>query len=72
MVAKGVTRAGRIEITEGNLPPEGTTVEVNLKQVAPPPADPVTKVFGLWKNRADIEGSCEHVTAIRDGQWKRP
>jgi hypothetical protein len=71
MVAKGIVRAGRIEVTEGTLPPEGSTVEVELRVAAPPPEDPALAFFGIWRDRDDLRDSRDYVSRLRDEQWRR-
>ena len=71
MVAKGIVRAGRIELIEGTLPPEGSTVEVELRVAAPPPEDPALPFFGIWRDREDLRDSRDYVSRLRDEQWRR-
>ena len=71
MVAKGIIRAGRIELIEGTLPPEGSTVEVELRVAAPPPEDPALVFFGIWRDREDLRDSRDYVSRLRDEQWRR-
>lgn len=71
MVAKGIVRAGRIEVIEGTLPPDGSTVEVDVRVAAPPPEDPVLAFFGIWRDRHDLGDSRDWVARLRDDQWRR-
>jgi hypothetical protein len=68
---KGVIRDNNVITLKDEVGlPVGTIVEVQIK-VVPAPSKVDRSVFGLWKDRADLEDSRRWVRELREKKWRR-